>query len=62
MDYGKAKKFLFDKVKKIAGKIPEAIPSVKNLQKTVIAAEALTVCVKPLINYLPRSDLKTGEN
>ena len=28
--------------------------------KTVNAAEAITICIKPLTHYLPRSDLKFG--
>ena len=30
-------------------------------KKTVIAAEAITFCIKPLTQYFPRSDLKFGE-
>ena len=44
--------------KNIAGRIPEANRSVKLLQRTVIAAEAITFYIKPLTHYLPRSDLK----
>ena len=29
--------------------------------QNVIAAEAITFCIKPLTHYLPRSDLNIGE-
>ena len=29
--------------------------------KTINAAEAITICIKPLTHYLPRSDLKFGD-
>ena len=39
----------FDEIKKnIAGRIPEATRSVKTSQKTVLAAEIITFCIKPL--------------
>ena len=49
--------FLFDEVKNIAGRIPEATRSTKTSQK----AEAITFCIKPFTHYLPGSDLKIGE-
>ena len=48
--------------KKIAGRTPEANWSAITSQKTVIAAEAITFCIKPFTHYLPRSDLKISEN
>ena len=49
------------KQKKTAEKIAEATRSIKTSQKTVIAAEAITFCIKPFPQYFPRSDLKFGE-
>ena len=54
-------KNLDDEIKNIARRNPEATRSIKTTKKTLIAAEAITFCTKPLTSYLPRSDLKIGE-
>ena len=51
-----------DEIKNIAGRIPEATRKVQTSKKTVIAAEAITFCIKLSTHCLTRSDLKIGEN
>ena len=58
--YGRNKN-LDDEIKNKTGTFPQATRNVKTSQKTVIAAEAITFCIKPLNHYLCRSDLKNGE-
>ena len=48
-------------LKNITGRIPEATRSVKTLQKTVIAAQVITICIKPVTHYPSGTDLKIGE-
>ena len=44
--------------KKQKHKTKKATRSTRTTQKHVIAAEAITFCIKPLTRYFPRSDLK----
>ena len=55
--------FLFDEVKKKHSRKKSGGDSKRRqnfTNKTVIAAETITFCIKPLTHYLPRSDLKIG--
>ena len=57
MSYGRNKNL--DDEKNIAERIPQATRSAK---KSVIAAEAITFCIKPFTQNVPSPDLKNNEN
>ena len=57
MSYGRNKNL--DDEKNIAERIPQATRSAK---KSVIAAEAITFCIKPFSQNVPSPDLKNNEN
>ena len=61
MNKCKTKKASDDETKKQPEKFRKRLEASKRHKKTVIAAEAITFCIKPLTHYFPRSDLKFGE-